>query len=184
MFARDFTRRSPCRIGQCRWIAVLHGRTPPAAAKSTANRRTHRNKRESMFGAAVPPFGPSSRRVRNGPSYGAVLPSSTIFAVSFDHSCSPPQCGQAILPTNAGIMAKDARSISMPVSISFPVTSQGVNILGMGVRSPSDARHPIPNVVHSTIKFDIAATDRGSARSCCGRRAQMNGRRARCGSGS
>jgi len=40
------------------------------------------------------------------------------------------------LPTKAGINTKDERSISMPVSINFPVASQSVKILDIVFESP------------------------------------------------
>jgi hypothetical protein len=40
------------------------------------------------------------------------------------------------LPTKAGINVKDERSISMPVSINFPVASQGVKIFDIADESP------------------------------------------------
>ena len=39
------------------------------------------------------------------------------------------------MPTKAGINVKDERSISMPVSINFPVASQGVKIFGIEFES-------------------------------------------------
>jgi hypothetical protein len=74
---------------------------------------------------------PEKRQTRGaikGERYDAAASPSMIFAVSFDHSCSPPQCGQPILPTNEGSLAKDDFSISIPVSIRRPVTAHGVNI--------------------------------------------------------
>jgi hypothetical protein len=68
---------------------------------------------------------------------GGTDPSSSMtFAVSFDHSCSPPQCGQPIRPTNDGSLANEDFSISIPVSIIRPVTLHGVQIFDIGAPSP------------------------------------------------
>jgi hypothetical protein len=66
--------------------------------------------------------------------YDFGLSPSTTRAVSFDHSCSLPQWGQNIFPTNAGSRANEASSISMQVSIGCPVTRQVVKIFGMARR--------------------------------------------------
>jgi hypothetical protein len=85
------------------------------------------------------------------------IASSTIMAESFDHWCSAPQCGQAILPTKAGIIANEDRSISMPVSISLPVTSHGVKILGIGLQSlPWCRSQRRQRDLPATTKFDVS----------------------------
>jgi hypothetical protein len=65
--------------------------------------------------------------------------SSMILAVSFDHSCSPPQCGQSIRPTKDGSLANEDFSISIPVSIIRPVTLHGVIIFHIGAPFPQPA---------------------------------------------
>jgi hypothetical protein len=90
---------------------------------------------ESISAAAVP------EKAAIGESYcagGGTDPSlSMSFAVSFDHSCSPPQCGQPIRPTNDGSLANEDFSISIPVSIIRPVTLHGVSIFHIGAPFPS-----------------------------------------------
>jgi hypothetical protein len=75
---------------------------------------------------------------------GGTDPSSSMtFAVSFDHSCSPPQCGQPIRPTNDGSLANEDFSISIPVSIIRPVTLHGVQIFHIGAPSPRPANRTL-----------------------------------------
>jgi hypothetical protein len=61
------------------------------------------------------------------------------WAVSFDHSWSPPQCGQSIRPTKDGSLANEDFSISIPVSIIRPVTLHGVIIFHIGAPFPQPA---------------------------------------------